>query len=136
MKRVLIANRGEISVRIARTLREMGIEALAVHTREDRLALHVRSADRALELQSPRGYLDAEELLSVARRAGCDAVHPGYGFLSENAEFAAACVAAGLCFVGPPPAAIAAMGSKQRARAAMEAAVACIDAGADAAGCW
>src|SRR5450432_831352 len=132
MKRVLIANRGEISVRIARTLRELGIEALAVHTREDRLALHVRSADRAVELESPRGYLDAEELLDVARRAGCDAVHPGYGFLSENAEFAAACVTAGLCFIGPPPAAIAAMGSKQRARAAMEAAGVPITPGGDA----
>jgi acetyl-CoA carboxylase, biotin carboxylase subunit len=132
MKRVLIANRGEISVRIARTLRELVIEAVAVHTREDRFALHVRSADRALELLSPRGYLDADELIDTATRAGCDAIHPGYGFLSENAEFAAACVTAGLCFIGPPAAAIAAMGSKQRARAAMEAAGVPIIPGGDA----
>src|SRR5450432_3033301 len=132
MKRVLIANRGEISVRIARTLRELGIEAVAVHTREDRHALHVRSADRALELRSELGYLDGQELIEQAQRAGCDAVHPGYGFLSENAEFAAACLTAGLIFIGPPPAAIAAMGSKQRARAAMEAAGVPITPGGDA----
>jgi acetyl-CoA carboxylase biotin carboxylase subunit len=121
MKRVLIANRGEISVRIARTLRELGLESVAVFTAEDRLALHTRSADRAVQLRSPRGYLDAGHLIEVARAAGCDALHPGYGFLSENAEFAAACWTAGLCFVGPPPSAIAAMGSKQRARARMAA---------------
>jgi acetyl-CoA carboxylase biotin carboxylase subunit len=121
MKRVLIANRGEISVRISRTLRELGLESVAVHTAEDRFALHTRSADRALELRSPLGYLDAGHLIEVARAAGCDALHPGYGFLSENSEFAAACGAAGLCFVGPPASAIAAMGSKQRARARMEA---------------
>ncbi|HKO51269.1 MAG TPA: biotin carboxylase N-terminal domain-containing protein [Polyangiaceae bacterium] len=121
MKRVLIANRGEISVRISRTLRELRLESVAVYTAEDRFALHTRSADRAVELRSPLGYLDAEQLISVARAAGCDALHPGYGFLSENSEFAAACWAAGLCFIGPPPSAIAAMGSKQRARARMEA---------------
>ncbi|HEY4104605.1 MAG TPA: biotin carboxylase N-terminal domain-containing protein [Polyangiaceae bacterium] len=132
MKRVLIANRGEISVRIARTLRELGIEAVAVYTPEDCRALHARSADRALELGSPRGYLDAAELISVARRAGVDAIHPGYGFLSENAEFAAACAAAGLTFIGPPATAIAAMGSKQRARAAMAAASVPITPGGDA----
>ena len=132
MKRVLIANRGEISVRVSRTLRELGIEAVAVYTAEDRLALHVRSADRAVELRSPLGYLDATELLQVAQRAGCDALHPGYGFLSENAEFAAACWTAGLCFIGPPPSAIAAMGSKQRARALMEASGVPIIPGGDA----
>ncbi len=121
MKRVLIANRGEISVRICRTLRELELESVAVYTAEDRLALHTRSADRAIELRSPLGYLDADELIEIARAAGCDALHPGYGFLSENPEFAAACWTAGLCFVGPPPSAIAAMGSKQRARARMEA---------------
>ena len=121
MKRVLVANRGEITVRIARTLRELGLESVAVYTAEDRFALHTRSADRAVELRSTLGYLDAAHLIEVARGAGCDAVHPGYGFLSENSEFAAACAAAGLCFVGPPPSAIAAMGSKQRARARMEA---------------
>ena len=90
MKRVLIANRGEIAVRIARTLREVGLGSVAVHTAEDRFALHTRSADRAVELRSPLGYLDAAQLIEIARNAGCDAVHPGYGFLSENAEFAAA----------------------------------------------
>jgi acetyl-CoA carboxylase biotin carboxylase subunit len=132
MKRVLIANRGEISVRIARTLRELGIEDVAVYTREDEHALHVRRAGRAFELTSTRGYLDADELIEIARRSGCDAVHPGYGFLSENAEFAAACVTAGLCFIGPAPAAIRAMGSKQRARAMMAAAGVPIIPGGDA----
>src|SRR6187431_516405 len=121
MKRVLIANRGEISVRISRTLRELGLESVAVYTAEDRLALHTRSADHAILLRSALGYLDAQQLLEVARTAGCDALHPGYGFLSENPEFAAACLTAGLCFIGPPASAIAAMGSKQRARARMEA---------------
>ncbi|HEX7454359.1 MAG TPA: biotin carboxylase N-terminal domain-containing protein, partial [Polyangiaceae bacterium] len=132
VKRVLIANRGEISVRVSRTLRELGIEAVAVYSAEDREALHVRRADRAIELRSPLGYLDAEELISVARQAGCDAVHPGYGFLSENAEFAAACAMVGLCFIGPPPAAINAMGSKQRARALMAASGVPIIPGGDA----
>jgi acetyl-CoA carboxylase biotin carboxylase subunit len=121
MRRILIANRGEISVRISRTLRELGLESVAVYTAEDRLALHARSADRAIELRSPLGYLDGEHLIEVARAAGCDALHPGYGFLSENSEFAAACGTKGLCFIGPPASAIAAMGSKQRARARMEA---------------
>ena len=132
LKRVLIANRGEISVRVSRTLRELGIEAVAVYSAEDREALHVRRADRAIELRSRLGYLDAEELISVARQAGCDAVHPGYGFLSENAEFAAACATVGLCFIGPPPAAINAMGSKQRARALMAASGVPIIPGGDA----
>ena len=132
MKRVLIANRGEISVRIARTLRELGIEAVAVYTAEDRASLHVRSADRALQLRSPRGYLDGDEIIAVARASGSDALHPGYGFLSENAEFAAACQTAGLSFIGPPPSAIAAMGSKQRARARMEASGVPIIPGGDA----
>jgi acetyl-CoA carboxylase biotin carboxylase subunit len=132
MKRVLIANRGEISVRIARTLRELGIEAVAVYTTEDQGSLHSRSADRAILLRSPRGYLDADELLHVARKEGCDALHPGYGFLSENAEFAAACWTAGLCFIGPPASAISAMGSKQRARARMAASGVPIIPGGDA----
>ena len=130
--RVLIANRGEIAVRIARTLRELDIESVAVFTAEDARSLHARSADRAAALRSPLGYLDAEELLRVARREGCDALHPGYGFLSENAEFAAACWTAGLCFIGPPPVAISAMGSKQRARARMAAAGVPIIPGGDA----
>ena len=132
MKRVLIANRGEISVRISRTLRELGIDAVAVYTSEDSRALHVRSADRAFLLRSPLGYLDGSELIETARTAGCDALHPGYGFLSENAEFAAACWTAGITFVGPPPSAILAMGSKQRARALMESSGVPIIPGGDA----
>ena len=132
IKRVLIANRGEIAVRISRTLRELDIESVAVFTAEDRHALHARSATRASELRSPLGYLDGEELLQVARATGCDALHPGYGFLSENAEFAAACWTAGLCFIGPPPSAISAMGSKQRARARMAASGVPIIPGGDA----
>ena len=132
MKRVLIANRGEIAVRISRTLRELGIEAVAVYTAEDRLALHVRTADRAIPLRSPLGYLDSAELIATARAASCDALHPGYGFLSENAEFAAACWTAGITFIGPPPSAILAMGSKQRARALMEASGVPIIPGGDA----
>ncbi len=132
MKRVLIANRGEIAVRISRTLRELGIEPVAVFTAEDRHALHVRSATRAVPLRSPLGYLDREELLQVARTSGCDALHPGYGFLSENAEFAAACWTAGICFIGPPASAISAMGSKQRARARMASSGVPIIPGGDA----
>jgi len=132
MKRVLISNRGEISVRISRTLRELGIQAVAAYTPEDEQSLHVQSADLALELRSPRGYLDAEELIELGRSAGCDGVHPGYGFLSENAEFATACTKAGLCYIGPPASAIALMGSKQRARAVMQAAGVPIIPGGDA----
>ncbi|HEY2410324.1 MAG TPA: biotin carboxylase N-terminal domain-containing protein, partial [Polyangiaceae bacterium] len=132
IKRVLIANRGEIAVRITRTLRELGVEAVAVATPEDRASLHALRADRVLALVSPLGYLDAEALVSLATRAGCDAVHPGYGFLSENAEFAEACERAGLIFIGPPAQAIAKMGSKVRARAAMRAAGVPIVPGGDA----
>ncbi len=119
-KKVLIANRGEIAVRISRTLREMGIASAAVYTEPDRASLHARSADYAYCLgEAPRAYLDAERLLDLATRTGCDAVHPGYGFLSENAGFAEACAAKSVTFIGPPPSAIYAMGSKQRARALM-----------------
>jgi acetyl-CoA carboxylase, biotin carboxylase subunit len=119
-KKVLIANRGEIAVRIARTLRELGIRSAALYTEPDRGALHVRSADEAYGLgEDPRGYLDAENIVSLAQRTGCDALHPGYGFLSENADFAELCAARGIAFVGPPPSAIRAMGSKERARQAM-----------------
>jgi acetyl-CoA carboxylase biotin carboxylase subunit len=119
-KKVLIANRGEIAVRIARTLRELGVRSVAVYTDVDRESLHVRRADEAVPLgPDPRAYLDAERLVTAARRADCDALHPGYGFLSENAEFAELVTAAGIAFVGPPASAIRAMGSKERARAAM-----------------
>ncbi|MEV7803593.1 biotin carboxylase N-terminal domain-containing protein [Microbispora sp. NPDC088329] len=111
---VLIANRGEIAVRIIRTLRAMGIRAVAVHSDADRDARHVREADLAVRL--PRGYLDLDGVIEAARVSGAEAVHPGYGFLSENAAFARRCAAEGLVFVGPPAAAIEAMGDKIRAK--------------------
>jgi acetyl-CoA carboxylase biotin carboxylase subunit len=122
-RKVLIANRGEIAVRISRTLRELGIGSVAVFPDADRESLHLRYADEAVALGAdPRAYLDGERLIAAARTAGCDALHPGYGFLSENAEFAELVEAAHIAFIGPPPSAIRAMGSKERARAAMAAA--------------
>ena len=122
-KKLFVANRGEIAIRIARTARELGIASVAVYTEVDRDALHVRRADEAWSLgENPRAYLDAERLVDIAVRAGCDALHPGYGFLSENADFAELCRARGVEFVGPPSDAIRVMGEKQRARAAMAAA--------------
>jgi acetyl-CoA carboxylase biotin carboxylase subunit len=119
---VLIANRGEIAVRIARTARRMGLRTIAVYSEADAHALHVRACDEALPIgpaPAAASYLVAERLIAAARRAGADCIHPGYGFLSENAEFAAACAAAGIAFVGPPPDAIRAMGLKDRAKALM-----------------
>ena len=121
-KRVLIANRGEIAVRVARTLRDMGITPVAVFSDADRAAPHVRACDLAYHVgpaPSRDSYLRQDVILDVARRARVDAIHPGYGFLSENAEFAAAVSAAGLTFIGPPPEAMRVMGSKTGARAAM-----------------
>ncbi|MEV0995195.1 biotin carboxylase N-terminal domain-containing protein [Nonomuraea sp. NPDC050202] len=117
--RVLIANRGEIAVRIARTLRGLGIASVAVHTPSDAGARHVREADLALEV--PR-YLDIEAIAGAALASGAQAVHPGYGFLAENAAFARRCAEAGVVFVGPPAAAIDAMGDKIRAKATVSAA--------------
>jgi len=118
-RKVLIANRGEIAVRVIRALREMGIPAVAVYSDADRAALHVRMAAEAVRLGPPpsaESYLRGDRILEAARISGAEAIHPGYGFLSENAEFAAACEAAGIAFVGPPAAAIRNMGSKTRAR--------------------
>ena len=119
---LLIANRGEIACRIARTARRMGLRTVAVYSDADREALHVASCDTAVRIGPPeaaRSYLDAVAIVAAARATGAQAVHPGYGFLSENEDFAQACADAGLVFIGPPPSAIAAMGSKSAAKALM-----------------
>ncbi|MEO1092404.1 MAG: biotin carboxylase N-terminal domain-containing protein [Pseudomonadota bacterium] len=124
-RRLLIANRGEIACRIARTCRRLGIETVAVHSDADAGALHVRIADRAVRLgpaPATASYLDIERVVAAAIGAGADAIHPGYGFLAENAAFAEACAAADITFVGPSPAAIRAMGAKDEAKRIMTAA--------------
>ncbi|MFK0131665.1 acetyl-CoA carboxylase biotin carboxylase subunit [Streptomyces rubiginosohelvolus] len=116
---VLVANRGEIAVRVIRTLREQGVRSVAVFSDADADARHVREADTAVRIGPPpaaESYLNVPALLEAARRTGAQAVHPGYGFLAENAEFAQACADAGLVFIGPPAAAIALMGDKIRAK--------------------
>ncbi len=125
MKKVLIANRGEIAVRVMRSCREMGLATVAVYSDVDRGALHVSYADEAYRLgpgPATESYLRGDLILEVAKRSGADAIHPGYGFLSENAAFAEACVAADVTFVGPPASAMRALGSKTKARQAADAA--------------
>jgi acetyl-CoA carboxylase, biotin carboxylase subunit len=122
-KKILIANRGEIAVRVIRACHEMGIAAVVVYSDVDRAALHVRKADEAYPIgaaAASESYLNIPKILDVAKRSGADAIHPGYGFLSENARFAQACADAGVKFIGPTAAAMEAMGSKTRARQAME----------------
>ena len=119
MKAVLIANRGEIAVRVARAARDHGIKSIAIYSDEDRASLHVETADEAYALNglsAAETYLDQNKIIESAKKSGADAVHPGYGFLSENADFADRVIAAGLIWIGPPPAAIRALGDKVSAR--------------------
>ena len=119
MKAVLIANRGEIAVRVARAARDHGIKSIAIYSDEDRNSLHVAMADEAYALNglsAAETYLDQNKIIEIAKKSGADAVHPGYGFLSENADFADLVIAAGLIWIGPPPAAIRSLGDKVSAR--------------------
>src|SRR5258708_12343441 len=121
--KVLVANRGEIAVRVIRACRELGIPSAAVYSDADRAALHVLMADEAYSVgaaAAAESYLNVSKILEVAKRCGADAIHPGYGFLSENAKFAQACAGAGIKFIGPSAASMEMMGSKTRARQEME----------------
>ena len=132
MKRVLIANRGEIALRVIRACKDHGLESVAIYSEEDRTALHTESADFAYFLDgviAKDTYLNIPKIIEVAKKSGADAIHPGYGFLSENAQFAQAVIDAGLIWIGPPPAAISALGDKVSARKIAAAAGAPLVAG-------
>src|SRR5262249_20225956 len=125
IRRVLVANRGEIAVRVMRTCKERGIETVAVYSDADRLAQHVQLADCAIAIgpaPASESYLVIDKIIAACRDSGADAVHPGYGFLSENEDFAEACAAAGVTFIGPSPDAMRRMGSKTEARKTVSAA--------------
>ncbi len=111
-KKILIANRGEIGVRIVRTCREMGIKTVALYDESDRGSLHVRLADECVLLQSPRDLFDRQKIVNIAKKMGADAIHPGYGFLAEEADFISACQEAGITFIGPPAAVVGALRNK------------------------
>jgi 3-methylcrotonyl-CoA carboxylase alpha subunit len=120
--KILISNRGEIACRLMRTAKRLGIATVAVYSEADAGALHVAMADEAILIGPPparESYLDIARIIDAAKRSGAQAIHPGYGFLSENADFAAACEAAGIVFIGPPAAAMRAMGSKAEAKSLM-----------------
>ncbi|MEK7697655.1 MAG: biotin carboxylase N-terminal domain-containing protein, partial [Pseudomonadota bacterium] len=121
IKKILVANRGEIAVRVVRACAEMGITSAAIYTDADRHALHVKKADEAYNVgpDPVGGYLNAHRIVNLAVASGCDALHPGYGFLSENPQLAEICARRDIIFIGPSPAAIRRMGDKTLARAAM-----------------
>ena len=135
LRKLLIANRGEIAVRVARTARDMGMDTVVLFSEDDRHSDHLRFADTAHPLQGAGAgaYLDGEQIIAAARRLGCDAVHPGYGFLSENSDFAHRCQQAGLVFVGPAPQTIALFGDKTRARALARQCGVAVNPGSDGA---
>ncbi len=120
-KKILVSNRGEIALRIVRACKEMGIAAVAIYSEADRYALHVKRASHAhcLSKKPLDAYLNSRRIIECAKASGCDAIHPGYGFLSENAKFARDCEHAGIVFIGPKASVISTMGSKVAARKAM-----------------
>ncbi|MCW8951882.1 MAG: pyruvate carboxylase, partial [Rhodospirillales bacterium] len=119
-RKIMVANRGEIAIRVLRAANELGIRTVAVFADEDKLSLHRFKADESYRIGEGIGpvkaYLSIEEMIRIARESGCDAIHPGYGFLSENPEFAEACAAENIVFIGPPPSVMRSLGNKVSAR--------------------